>query len=487
MVPTNKLASIPKNIGFQNKQVHQEGSGAMCSALIIAAPHSGSGKTTVTAALARYHRNQGRKVTVFKVGPDFIDPMILRQASGELVYQLDLWLVGEQGCQELLHRAAMESDLILIEGVMGLFDGTPSSADLAQYFNIPVLGVIDAKAMAQTFAAVTFGLAKFRENLPFSGVIANRVNSERHAEMLSDSLPAEFRFYGRLPKDETITLPERHLGLVQAQELTDIDTHLDQAASHMVNTGLTELTEKVEFFAVQSDSQKEFIDRALVGTRVIIVRDNAFSFIYAANIAFLEQAGAELVYCSALTDENLPDGDILYIPGGYPELYAEKLMNNVTFLQSVRDFSATKKPIIAECGGMLYLLEQLTDMSDQEFPMLGLIPGKAVMQKKLAAIGSQWVDLSAVEQKIAMTGDDRVTTFDKVDASNNIMRGHSFHYSRADIELEPICRTTHHPSERAGEFVYLYNNILASYMHWYFPSNPKLTLKVFDKKRSFGH
>ena len=141
---------------FQQKPEHEIGSGTMCSALIVAAPHSGSGKTTVTAALARYHRNQGRKVTVFKVGPDFIDPMILRQASGELVYQLDLWLVGEQGCQALLHRAAMESDLILIEGVMGLFDGTPSSADLAQYFNIPVLGVIDAKAMAQTFAAVSY-------------------------------------------------------------------------------------------------------------------------------------------------------------------------------------------------------------------------------------------------------------------------------------------------------------------------------------------
>ncbi len=140
------------------------------------------------------HRNQGRKVTVFKVGPDFIDPMILRQASGELVYQLDLWLVGEQGCQELLYRAAQKSDLILIEGVMGLFDGTPSSADLAEYFDIPVLAVIDAKAMAQTFAAVTFGMAKFRPNLPFSGVIANRVNSERHIELLSTSLPEEFTF-----------------------------------------------------------------------------------------------------------------------------------------------------------------------------------------------------------------------------------------------------------------------------------------------------
>jgi len=476
--PNSKTSLANKEI-FQNKPEPQSGSGVMCSALIIAAPHSGSGKTTVTAALARYHRNQGRKVTVFKVGPDFIDPMILRQASGELVYQLDLWLVGEQGCQALLYRAAMESDLILIEGVMGLFDGTPSSADLAQYFNIPVLGVIDAKAMAQTFAAVTFGLAKFRENLPFSGVIANRVNSERHAEMLSESLPVEFCFYGRLPKDDIITLPERHLGLVQAKELTDIDSQLDQAASHIANTGLIDLPVKVEFFALKSSVENECIAGALFGTRIIIIRDNAFSFIYAANIFFLEQTGAELIYCSALNDANLPEGDILYIPGGYPELYAEKLMNNATFLDDVRGFCASKKPIIAECGGMLYLLDQLTDMSEQNFPMLGLLPGKAMMQKKLAAIGSQWVDLAS------FINDEGSTAIDHLKASDHIMRGHSFHYSCAQINLEPIAQTTHHPSERAGEYVYQHHNILASYMHWYFPSNPSLTLKIFNKERCF--
>jgi len=264
------------------------------------------------------------------------------------------------------------------------------------------------------------------------------------------------------------------LGLVQAQELADIDSQLDQAASHIAKTGLTELPKQIEFFAVENDSQADFIQRALVGTRVTIVRDNAFSFIYAANIAFLEQAGAEITYCSALNDAHFPQGDILYIPGGYPELYAEKLMSNATFLSDVKDFAASKKPIIAECGGMLYLLEQLTDMSGQQIAMLGLIPGKAAMQKKLTAIGSQWVDLSAIEQ---------VNSNDESKASNNIMRGHSFHYSCAEIDLEPICQTTHHPSERAGEFVYQYNNILASYMHWYFPSNPALTLHIFNKNR----
>jgi len=461
--------STKQNLPFEQRPNNIAGTGVLCPALIVSAPSSGSGKTTITAALARHHRNQGRKVTVFKVGPDFIDPMILRQASGELVYQLDLWLVGEQGCRQLLYRAALESDLILIEGVMGLFDGTPSSADLANYFSIPVLGVIDASAMAQTFAAVTFGLAKYRPNLPFAGVIANRVNTARHQEILQNCLSDDFCFFGRMPKDNTITLPERHLGLVQAQELTDIDSQLNLAAAHIEETGLADLTEAVEFFPIEEGIDDEVSANALAGTRIIIIKDKAFSFIYAANIAFLTQAGADIVYCSALDDSQLPEGDVLYLPGGYPELYAEQLMSNLSFLADLRDFAQANKPIVAECGGMLYLLKQLTDLSGEKFAMAGLIPGSALMQKKLAAIGSQSVELPF------LLGSDAV--------DSTIMRGHSFHYSSADIELAPVSQTKHHPSGRLGEFVYLHNNIVASYMHWYLPSNPVLSLKLFDKKR----
>ncbi|GLX79763.1 hydrogenobyrinate a,c-diamide synthase [Thalassotalea insulae] len=460
------MTSAKHAFSLNNKPEHLPGTGVNCPALIIAAPHSGSGKTTITAALARYHKNQGKKVTVFKVGPDFIDPMILRQASGQLVYQLDLWLVGERGCQELLYQAAKESDLILIEGVMGLFDGTPSSADLARYFNIPVLGVIDAKAMAQTFAALAHGLAKFCPELPFAGVFANRVNSERHAELLQENLASDITFYGRLPKDNEVTLPERHLGLVQAQELSEIDAQLDLVASYINATKLTELPAAVEFFAVKQDEQISDITGALAGTRVIIIKDRAFSFIYAANIAFLQQAGAELVYCSALEDSHLPDGDVLYIPGGYPELYAQQLAENHTFISDVKAFAATNKPIIAECGGMLYLLDELTNFAGQQYSLLGLLPGKAVMQEKLTAIGSQWVVLPFGDN----TGNNN---------SDNIIRGHSFHYSKAEVRLTPLSQTRHHPSERLGEFVYLHNNILASYMHWYLPSNAKLALSLF--------
>ena len=164
-----------------------------CPAVLIAAPASGQGKTTVTAALARHHARQGRRVRVFKCGPDFLDPMILERASGAPVDSLDLWLVGEEECRRRLWQAAGEADLILIEGVMGLFDGSPSAADLARRFGVPVLAVIDGTAMAQTFAAIAHGLSSFQRDLPFAGVLANRVGSARHGEILRDSLRDAFQ------------------------------------------------------------------------------------------------------------------------------------------------------------------------------------------------------------------------------------------------------------------------------------------------------
>lgn len=201
-----------------------------CPAVLIAAPASGQGKTTVTAALARLHRNLGRKVRVFKCGPDFLDPMILERASGAPVYQLDLWMIGAEESRRLLWEAAAEADLILIEGVMGLFDGTPSSADLARHFGVPVLAVIDGTAMAQTFGALALGLARYQADLPFAGVLANRVGSLRHAQLLEGSLTEGLRWYGGLSRERGIELPSRHLGLVQASELNDLDARLDAAA-----------------------------------------------------------------------------------------------------------------------------------------------------------------------------------------------------------------------------------------------------------------
>jgi len=360
-----------------------------CPAVLIAAPASGQGKTTVTAALARLHRNQGRKVRVFKCGPDFLDPMILERASGAPVYQLDLWMVGEQESRRLLWEAAGEADLILIEGVMGLFDGTPSSADLARHFGVPVLAVIDGTAMAQTFGALALGLARYQPDLPFAGVLANRVGTLRHAQLLEGSLTEGLRWYGGLSRETGIELPSRHLGLVQASELNDLDARLDAAAAALGASCDAALPPAVRFAAPTELA----IEPLLQGVRIAVARDEAFAFTYGANLDLLRAMGAQLAFFSPLHDTSLPPTDSLYLPGGYPELHHQALAANTPMLEAIRDHHHAGKPLLAECGGMLYLLDALTDVAGERAELLGLLAGEAVMQKRLAALALQAVEL----------------------------------------------------------------------------------------------
>lgn len=211
--------------------------------LLIAAPASGQGKTSLVAGLARLYARQGKRVRVFKCGPDFLDPLIHAAASGAPCENLDLWMCGEEDAAWRLARALATADVVLVEGVMGLFDGTPSAADLARRFDLPVLAVIDAGAMAQTFGALAHGLATYQPELPFYGVLANRVASPGHAEMLAESLPASIRWCGAIPRDEAASLPERHLGLHLAAEIDDLTARLERMADHLQKTPLAELPE----------------------------------------------------------------------------------------------------------------------------------------------------------------------------------------------------------------------------------------------------
>jgi cobyrinic acid a,c-diamide synthase len=343
-----------------------------CPAVLIAAPASGQGKTTVTAALARLHRNLGRKVRVFKCGPDFLDPMIHERASGAPVYQLDMWMVGEQESRRLLWEAAGEADLILIEGVMGLFDGTPSSADLARHFGVPVLAVIDGTAMAQTFGALALGLARYQADLPFAGVLANRVGTVRHAQLLEGSLTEGLRWYGALSRETGIELPSRHLGLVQASELNDLDLRLDAAAAALASSCEVALPPPVEFAAPEVIEAQPL----LAGVRIAVARDEAFAFTYGASLDLLRAMGAQLHFFSPIHDRVLPDADSLYLPGGYPELHHQALSQNTAMLQAIRAHHSAGKPLLAECGGMLYLLDSLTDVEGTRAELLGLLAGR---------------------------------------------------------------------------------------------------------------
>lgn len=423
-----------------------------CPALLISAPASGQGKTTVTAALARYHRQRGRHVRVFKTGPDFLDPMILERASGNPVYQLDLWMGGEAHCRQLLFEAAGSADLILIEGVMGLFDGESSAANLATRLGVPVLAVINAAAMAETFGALAQGLATYRRSLPFAGVFANNVASESHYAMLVESLPTAVSAYGWLPRSTEIALPQRHLGLTQASEIADIDTRLDHAAERLQLAAEEALPAAVEFLAVPGTTYPKH----LAGSRIGVARDAAFSFLYRANLDTLRSLGAELIFFSPLSDTALPSVDSLYFPGGYPELHLPELERNDTLAHAIRNHHAAGKPIVAECGGMLYLFESLTDAQGQQARMLGLLTGHARMLTQLANLGMHSVSLP-----------------------EGTLRGHTFHYSRTDTALEPAARSEPMRAKRRAEPVYRLGRLHASYLHLYFPSNPEATARLF--------
>lgn len=424
-----------------------------CPALFVTAPGSNHGKTTVTAALARYHVNQGRKVRVFKTGPDFIDPMILESACGYPVYQLDLWLTGASECKRLLYEAAQEADLILIEGVMGLFDGSPSSADLAEKLGVPVLTVIDAAGAAQTVGAIAFGLANYRPGLKVSGILANNVASPQHNEMIRQSLlPTPLSYFGSMPRDNRFSLPERHLGLVQAEEINDLELRIAAAAVLIESTELTKLPEAVEFTA--SDHQTP--PRLLSGIRIGIARDAAFSFIYAANLELLRAMGATLIFFSPLADTALPDVDSIYLPGGYPELHLQVLQDNLSLKAALQTHSQQGKPIYAECGGLLYLLESITDKAGNRGDMLGLLPGRAVMQDRLKGLGCQ---------SAPMPG--------------GLLRSHTFHYSLIETPLIPVAFGECQYNNSTGEAIYRLNRITASYLHCYFASNPTAAAQLF--------
>ena len=422
-----------------------------CPALLIAAPASGQGKTTVTAALARLHARQGRRVTVFKCGPDFLDPQIHAFASGRPCQNLDLGMCGEADARWRLARAAAESDLILIEGVMGLFDGTPSAADIAERFAIPVLALIDAGAMAQTFGAVAHGLATYRPGLPFAGVLANRVASPRHAEMLKESLSPGMGWFGALPKSGD-SLPERHLGLLQAAEIDDLEARLDKLADALQASASVDLPKPVLF----ADAPPPALSPLVAGRRIAIARDAAYGFIYPANLETLQALGGELHFFSPVAGDPLPDCDAVWLPGGYPELHAEALSANAGLWQALHAHVDAGKPLLAECGGMMSLFEEIVDKSGQTHRFAGLLPGRAVMQPRLTALGAQFAELP--EGRLA---------------------GHTFHYSKSETPLLPLCRAVT-ADGREGEAIYRRQRLTASYVHFYFPSQPAAIAELFS-------
>jgi cobyrinic acid a,c-diamide synthase len=393
----------------------------MVRSLVISAPASGVGKTTLTLALARAYRDRGLTVQCFKSGPDYIDPAFHAAATGRASVNLDSWAMDRETIDALTSRGAA-ADLVLAEGAMGLFDGvaapgvsgTGATADLAEMTGWPVLLVIDPSGQAQTAAAIAAGLRDFRTGVRLAGVVLNRVASARHEDLVRRAFAnAGIALFGALPRHAAIALPKRHLGLVQAEEQAEIDGLIAEAARL--------IGEHVDLDAVLQSASNEWTARASArltmkppGQRIALARDAAFSFIYPHMLEAWRSAGAEIVTFSPLSDEG-PDAaaDVCWLPGGYPELHAGRLAANKRFRLALNAFAETR-PVHGECGGYMVLGRALTDAEGTRHEMAGLLGLETSFAQRRMHLGYRLAEL--------------VTTMPGHQVGARL-RGHEFHYS----------------------------------------------------------
>jgi cobyrinic acid a,c-diamide synthase len=389
--------------------------------LIIAAPNSGAGKTTITLGLLAAFKRKGIAVRAAKAGPDYIDPAFHTAATGTQGFNLDTWAMPPPLLDALVGESARDCELLVIEGVMGLFDGVPgpsghtgAAADLAARFALPVVLVLDVAAQGQSAAAVVRGFSSHDANVRIGGVILNRVGSERHRALVSDAI-AELgvRVLGALPRDQRIVLPERHLGLVQASEHGDLRARIDR---------LADLAERhIDLEAVMACAQPigwtvTVPASALPppGQHIALAADAAFTFVYLHLLASWRKAGAEIVAFSPLADEPPPEScDICWLPGGYPELHAGALAAARKFKAGLAHFAQTR-PVHGECGGYMVLGEGLEDASGTRHAMTGLLGHATSFAKRKLHLGYR---------------EARLRASCPIGAAGAVVRGHEFHYA----------------------------------------------------------
>lgn len=435
----------------------------MSSAFAVAGTHSGVGKTSVTLGLIAAFCRRGLDVQPFKVGPDFIDTSLHTLAAGKSSRNLDTFMMPEAAVTDSFRKNA--SELNVVEGVMGLFDGSSaggagSTSHLAKLLDIPVVLVVDTSKLAGSVAALVHGYKTFDPTLKLAGVILNRVGSARHKKLLEDALRGITRIFGTIPRDEAMLIPERHLGLYMSHEVDHTLTDdLSKLADENIDMdGLLEATE-LEILGVEHKSRLWAAD----GVKVGVAMDEAFCFYYPENLELLRDCGAEIVPFSPLRD-SLPDADAYYIGGGYPELYAEKLEENASLREELAMTIMRGSPLYAECGGLLYCLEQLEGRE-----MLGLFKGSATLTKRLQAVG--YVEAVSVRDCLLF---QRGVKF----------RGHEFHYSAVSVSAEfayELIRGVGIANKRDG---LVRENVLASYTHLHALGNEKAFCQFLMAARS---
>ena len=420
----------------------------MAEAIIIAAPSSGSGKTLITLGLIRALKNKGLKVASAKIGPDYIDGRFHEAASGQPCVNLDYWAMGWAECANRLEAIGKGQDLVIIEGVMGLFDGPDgakgSTADLAERLGIPILLIVDAARQAQSIAALVHGFSSFRPGLKFAGLILNKVGSDRHMGILMRALATDAPpILGMMRHNDSYSLPSRHLGLVQAMENQQLEAFIETAAAGVAReTILDTIVES----AAEISNQSKSVDYGLppLSQKIAIAQDVAFAFSYPHVLNDWQKAGAELSFFSPLNNET-PQGDAVFLPGGYPELHAGKLAANTRFLGGLRNF---KGLMYGECGGYMVLGDGIVDRDGTKHAMAGLLPLTTSFAARNLTLGYR--------QLIPLCGPFKAP-----------LRGHEFHYST--IESQGASEALFHAQDASGNDIgklgQRIGNVMGSYAH----------------------
>lgn len=368
--------------------------------LLVAAPRSGSGKTTIVLGLQRALTRRGLNVHGVKCGPDYIDPAFHAAATGAPSFNLDSFAMSAPLLGSIASQAAGNADLVIAEGSMGLFDGirqeigrTGASADIAALFDWPVILVLDVSGHAQSAAAVALGCARFDPRITIAGVVLNKVASERHRRLVEDGMARiGLPVLGALTRNADLALPERHLGLVQAGETEELDARLERLADAV--EGAVDLDRLMALAGpTQLDNPDDVIPLPPPGQRIALASDQAFSFVYPHVLAGWRKAGAEIVTFSPLADEAPPsDCDVCWLPGGYPELHAGRIANANRFLDGLRSF-AESRPVHGECGGYMVLGMSLEDGEGHVHAMAGLLPVETSYAKRKMHLGYRVADL----------------------------------------------------------------------------------------------
>ncbi len=436
--------------------------------VLIAGTASGVGKTTISLAIAAGLRARGLHVQAFKCGPDFLDTGHLTAVTGRPALNLDGWMLDREDICEAFSEATADADFAIVEGMMGLFDGISgegekgSPAEIAKILSLPVVLVVDASKSARSIAAVIRGFEVFDPELRCAGVVLNGVSSEKHYQLLADAIVGNCTtpILGWVPYQQAVRIPERHLGLHTAAEIDwDDKRHaLELLAKERLNLDLLLGSE----FQLESREVAARTANAEHRVTIGVARDEAFCFYYQDNLKLLERAGAKLVEFSPVHDAKLPaEADALYFGGGYPELYAAQLSANTALANEIREFAASGRPVYAECGGMMYLGEQLRTCEGHVHTMAGALPLETEMTEKLVRFG--YVEIELLRDSL-------------LGARATVLRGHSFHHSRCTNtrEVAPAFRARYTLSGANADEGYANGNVFASYIHLHFRGAPEI-------------